>query len=67
MAKSDIATFDALERAIDTNQALDALVSLLGSAREADVPSGRALSELFGILQKNFEEQLAAVKEGLRS
>ena len=67
MAKDIGAAMDALDRAEGINQGLDALVSLLFCANEADVPSGRKLGELLYSIQQDMEKRLAEAQAGLRN
>ncbi len=66
MAKNLLAVSDALTMAEGVNEGLDALVSLLFSAKEADVPSGRAIGELLYSIQKDMAGHLEQAKAGLR-
>ncbi len=66
MAKNLLSVSDALDRAEGTNSGLDAIVSLLFSVGEADVPNGRSLAELLYSLQQDMERHLSLAKSGLR-
>lgn len=67
MAKDLGSVIDAIDRAEGINQGLDALVSLLFSAREADMPSGKAIGELLYSIQQDMGNRLAEARAGLRN
>lgn len=66
MAKNLLSVSDAITNAEGVNDGLDALVSLLFSAKEADVPTGRAIGELLYVIQKDLGNWLEQAKAGLR-
>lgn len=66
MAKNLLAVSDALDLAADVNNGIDALIALLFSAKQADVPSGRAIGELLNCLHNDLERHLADAQAGLR-
>lgn len=66
MAKNLLAVADALDRAKGVNDGLDAVISLLFSVNESDMPSGRALGEVLSSLQQDMGRHLASAESGLR-
>lgn len=58
---------DALNQAIDSNNGLEALASLMTSAREADAPDLKSLAELVCCVQKDIASHLDDVRRYLDS
>lgn len=65
MARNILSTQDAIDRAEGVNQGLDALISLLSSASQDDMPSGQSISELLWSLQQSMAQHLADARAGL--
>ena len=66
MAKNLLAVSDALIDAEGANQGLNAIVDLLFSANQSDMPSGRSLGELLLCVKKEITAHLERAKAGLR-
>ena len=66
MARNILGACDAIDRAKGINAGFDAMVSLLMSASDADVPNGKALAELLWSVQKDLECELDKAAQSLR-
>jgi hypothetical protein len=66
MARNLISVHDAITRAEGTANGLDALISLLVSAREGDMPKGHHLAELLNGLHVELVRHLESARDGLR-
>lgn len=66
MARDLILVHDALDQARSVSSGLEALVALMVSARESDMPSGKALAELIEPLQKVLDTAIGTAEEGLK-
>lgn len=66
MARNLIRVHDALDQARAVSTGLDALVALMVSARDSDMPSGKALAELIDPLRKALDESIETAEDGLK-
>lgn len=57
---------DALENAIDSNNGLEALVELMGSARDVDAPNLKHLADLVSIVQKDIAASLEDIQRCIK-
>ncbi len=67
MARDLLKVVDALDRAEGCSRGLDALISLLASAEDADVPDGKDLCELMMPLHSAMREAINEARAGLKS
>lgn len=65
MSKDLFQADQAIANALDNLNGLEALILLLDSAREADMPSGRALAELIEPIQKSIVLNLQEAQRNL--
>lgn len=66
MARELMRVVDSLDKAAGISQGIGALGDLLSSAREGDVPSGKAISEILGVLQRSLDEAIDSARAGLK-
>lgn len=60
MARDILSAADAIERAKDVNDGLEALICLMAGCNPPDVPNGKSLAELLSAVQQEMKRELDA-------